>query len=641
MIKFILFINILFIITFSFIVKADVKPISSNNKDKIYSEDIILKIITIPGISEKIKFDPQYLPYIIYNEILFPNHKYFENIEKNWFELFNTDESYKNMIISNAYVILQEASDTKDVISRINSISYNLKYKLNNLDIKKLNLPELIKNGHLGDLDSIYKLIQYYENPEIDNYNPEQFESRYWLFQAIKFGSNEALLETGYDYPYSTRTELTYQDTSVKLDIASEKLAKFNNTVKPVCFLYKLMIKNKSNYSEFIIIDDNSLSGNTIVPQKISIKKDTNNYIFIELTSYADNNPLQVRSDYFSLNGEYLLSNSKSFTPDYFWNYRKTSRLSKTKSSINSTNSAVLYSTVIRKLPYKEALLTRLFLSSEHRLKAVDNFTVKLNFEKPNYPESDELFKERSMKNFHIFSFLNNCYDRISKFLILDYTKSQNELFINKSDLVNIINRNKRFERLFSENLLASDTWWQINNDDENLKVIYNEYSKLDDFTYLITIKTEIPELNLLLVCSGIEKNNSSCYALQAKYTGENSNKSYYFITDDYTEIIFPYAYKFTLKNKKTYIYIDYLSCNHGRIKLIDVFDDFFNYIGTIHQNYFEHLLPDNEIFLELLNPDFKEWPDCSTIYKHFYPDPVDVLIEQFRKDNFYNNLTF
>ncbi|MDR1606795.1 MAG: hypothetical protein LBT38_00070 [Deltaproteobacteria bacterium] len=639
--KNIIIFNIIIILSLSCIIKASGIDLYSSNKNKIYPEDIILELINYPDMLNGIKFDRNVLPYIIYSEILFPERQLFNNIEfgKNWLDKFETDESYRNSIIFEASEVISLAKLTKGMIEEKFLRDYNLKYnQKTKLDIKEEDLTNLIKKGKLGDLDSIYKLIQYYENPKSKDYNPEQYERNYWLFQAIKFDSKEALLEVGYEYPYSTRAELRYKNTLIRLDTGCEKLIKVNHFLKPACFIYKLEIKNKSNNKEYIVIDDNSLSGNSIVPQKISIVKNKNNEIYIELTSYSDNNTISVRTDFFSLAGDYLFSNSKENTLHYFWNFRKATLINNLPTVIDSKNFTLLDSVTIRKLPYKEAILTRLLLSNDQELKALDNFNLKLDLMPLNEIKPESLCQARGDKNFIISTFLRQSYKRLSRFFHLISINDQIDGYSNKSDIIDIIKLRKYRDIFYSKFYCGENNSDFITKSIDNLKIISKEYLKLDDFTYLIPLKTEIPELDFLLVCSGLRKERSSCYALQARYIGQKIKNTYYFISDEYTTILFPYAYKALNKNNKTYIFIDYLSCNHGRDKQLDVFDDSFNHLGIIYKDYYENILYDDNLFASVLNHDTKEWSDCMNVYKHFYPDPIDVLIEKARKEFLYIN---
>jgi hypothetical protein len=56
------------------------------------------------------------------------------------------------------------------------------------------------------------------------------------------------------------------------------------------------------------------------------------------------------------------------------------------------------------------------------------------------------------------------------------------------------------------------------------------------------------------------------------------------------------------------------------------------------HEDYFENILHDDKLFASILKHDTKKWSDCINVYKHFYPDPIDVLIEKSRKEFLYND---
>jgi hypothetical protein len=73
------------------------KEFCSKYLNKIYPEDIILKLIKHPETTKIFKFDIHDVPYIIYSEILFPDNQSLNVIfENNWFEKF---EKMKNIKI--------------------------------------------------------------------------------------------------------------------------------------------------------------------------------------------------------------------------------------------------------------------------------------------------------------------------------------------------------------------------------------------------------------------------------------------------------------------------------------------------------------------------------------------------------------
>jgi hypothetical protein len=152
-------------------------------------------------------------------------------------------------------------------------LAYNAKY--GNVDMPTIARDEIAdyeRRANSGDVAAMRELRRYYEFPDPGSYNPEQAESRYWLSREIAAGDEGAMLEAGYGRPYSVRTELVYDGTSVAMDVACEGIVGQDGAPYPACFLYNLLIGDNPARVGHLVLDQDHLSGLSVRPQIIALR---------------------------------------------------------------------------------------------------------------------------------------------------------------------------------------------------------------------------------------------------------------------------------------------------------------------------------------------------------------------------------
>jgi hypothetical protein len=85
---------------------------------------------------------------------------------------------------------------------------------------------------------------------------------------------------------------------------------------------------------------------------------------------------------------------------------------------VAANNFILVNSVCIRKLPYKEALLTRLLISNEQKITALDNFISKLILIPLERIENEIACQIIGGKNYISNNFLINSYLRLLKYII-------------------------------------------------------------------------------------------------------------------------------------------------------------------------------------------------------------------------------
>jgi hypothetical protein len=281
-----------------------------------------------------IKSDENIAQYIKYGKLL------------NFFEECATADEGENSQCDAMFI--KWAKEAYELILERNKIDYVSKF---GPVISKINDEKALKNfknkANNGDLEAIFELQRYYENPENKDYDPEHREARKWLLKGVEYGSKLAMEELGYDYPYIGETTLANGDDYVSVYAVCNGFNKnTKSSTNSNCHMYFLTfykselinklkdnesnLRNDLNYDNFVIryaILVNSLSEKmSYKPRKLAFVKVKNN-IFVELVSELESyDGKKIRKDYFTIDGKYCGSNSEKYTQAYFYDFKSLSK---------------------------------------------------------------------------------------------------------------------------------------------------------------------------------------------------------------------------------------------------------------------------------------------------------------------------
>ncbi|MDR1084979.1 MAG: hypothetical protein LBP22_09015, partial [Deltaproteobacteria bacterium] len=290
-----------------------------SEKKRIYIEDLVLDWLKDDNHPPQLDEIGPLLGYVVYEEIYAKSYPNPKNYTKEYYSIEETNLPLVGNVVS---FFDREVRAAQERIYQKAVLNYLTKYGPNRPVIKKEEVAAFKKRAEKGDIQAIWELRRYYEHPDTENYNPEQTEARFWLFKAIEAGDEAAMLEAGYDRPYTVRTKLSYRQTAVILDAHCEKIDQSGSRPRPACFLFNLVISDQPKVVGHIILDQDHLSGRSLTPKELALKR-INGQVMVELTSYADFDPDLKRRDYFDLTGRYVGRSGADFFADYFWNYHQ------------------------------------------------------------------------------------------------------------------------------------------------------------------------------------------------------------------------------------------------------------------------------------------------------------------------------
>lgn len=641
-----------------------------------YIEDF-LKEISLENLDF---FMPQHtkllLPYFIYSDKYFNKSRNIPTIQDCFARKINSKRSKNGSLFAqyNFFKELESAVYLRRIILDSASFAYQVKYgSINRQPIDKLDIPEYENRAKNGDILAMHELRRYYEYPS-NEYNPEQTQARFWLFKAIEEGDEGAMLEAGYDRPYSVRSELKYNKTTIAIDVACDGIDKSGQSPYPGCFLYNLMIDVNSEQTGYLVLDSNHLSGNTIRPQEMAIVN-ANGNIQIQLTSFADKLPNRVRKDYFSLNGIYLGSDHIEFSSDYFWNFRGLGTLARSEFKVIKTqNLKMIQRTKIRTLPYAESFLFwEMEYPLEKRLKGLDHLMIQECFHSDTETIKSESCKRRRANQDAYFEKEEMFFARLNKFFPVDpYAKLR---LSNRapSGLSQIEMRYSKIKFSFMKypcgyhppRTEKSEFFSYCNYIDA-----FNAYEKFDDRpTYIIEKGSNIKSIRMLQVCRyfgnfkinhNYTENQSPCYATQIRVKTQYGY-TYHYVVNKIEHITGPQSKHMigssinmaqaNLIDKKNYIILsnvfdsDYGYIDRDQVR-VDVFDDEFHYIGSNNPILSNSMisgykpLPNNFII------QLKQWvkdrslttlQDLFLYFDFVHPLCGDIIIEQRRRQKSQN----
>jgi hypothetical protein len=571
---------------------------------------------------------------------------------------YNKDATFYDMFYSR----LRKADIIRSYIIRQAHLSHLTKYGyINTPIITKEEIPLFVERANQGDLVAMFELRRYYDFPR-DDYDPEKTMSRYWLFKAIEAGDENAMLEAGYERPYSVRTQLKYRDVNISLDVSCEGVVRSDSFSGPACFLYTLFIGPNSPRNGHIILDENHVKSGSIRPQFLALKE-ISDQVLIELTSYPDNIPTEYRQDYFDLDGRYLGSNKADNSSAYFWNYRLSS-FPPISSVIDASKGKDLLQTKIRRWPYVEAFLfwEREF-PKQKRLTALDNL-IMLTENESAATETDQI-RERIDKECHQvrdnmwqeLQYGPLFYDRLNKLITLDLyeemrlnNRDKSTLTPLELDLLRV-----RLTKYFCPSKSARDTFSRMEHPEE----AYDAYEKLDERpSYIAEYGSENPAIRILQICRYVEKNSTflkaPCFAAQVRFKTDIGYKYHYIINSlnfmipnnaDYNEIspldmMSTDIHERKLEDNKSYFILFsnfWYSIGFQEMdnKRIDVFDDKFNYLGSNNVAFSTFFISNAKqlpLFLDkqINSLKFQISLYYDPDYKYYmYPEPSDIIFFQ------------
>jgi hypothetical protein len=562
----------------------------------------------------------------------------------------------------------------KAIIDRAYS-NYLSKYQTVQRDIiNKTEISDYEKRAKLGDLIAISELRRYYEYPKRDDYNPEQTEARFWMFKAIELGDEESMLEAGYERPYSVRSELSYGDLIIAVDVACDGIGDSESTPYPGCFLYNLLVGENLAQIGYLVLVKDHLSKLSTRPQIVSVIK-IQNQVMVELTSFADGEPLNVRRDYFSLEGQYLGNNQSISSANYFWNFRGLSSPAKAElQMINTSDSEIISQITIRTLPYIESFLFwEIDYPDEKRLKGLDEI-IPIKDRPQNFGNMPtEVCKQIRIK----FSELS------AKNIVF---RKRMESFFN----IDLYSGIRIDSKAYSTLLPLEKGYYKLNYDYlydpckfHSPRSLFNELFFLCDSTnaftayenlkqrptYLIELGSDIETVRMLQVCrylnhftidDGYYSNPPPCYAIQIRAQTKDGYKYHYVInavpqaTDPkfcshgmYSSINIAKADEI---DGNDYFVLSNLLDNAQELTetnssiRVDVFDEEFRYLGSNNPAFSKIMVPGYKNLPDGFAKQLNRWFQSNGVmsyrpisdggYHSAYPECADIIIEQRRHLN-------
>jgi hypothetical protein len=641
-----------------------------------YVEQFIMKM-SLDKENPPIEPEAQHLlPYLIYKDK-------FTTIIKNGYNLWTmkdcqyAEKNFKHFNYRYYYSVfkfeLDGAQFVRDAIMEQAIMAYEAKYgHVQRPPINKADVPAYENLARHGDLAAMFELRRYFEYPLAEDYNPEQTAARYWLFKAIEAGDEASMLEAGYDRPYSVRSELTYQNATIVMEVACEGINKAGPEPYPACFLYNLLIGENPGQVGHLILDQDHLSGNTIRPQIMSITQ-IDRQVVVELTSFADKFPERKRRDYFSLEGKYLGSNSADFSPSYFWNYRTMSAFTRHEfQTIESKESKVISPTIVRTLPYVESFLFwEIDYHGESRLQALDDI-LPLPERPPDFGKmTNEECKRNIKKQLKYYDDEMIYYERMNKIFKLDL---YGILRIANRETKNLTPLEVGYARKQSQYVKDSCQYhsprsiYSITRSFCNYIEAFKAYENLTyRSTYLVESGSDIESAKVLQVCRyygyfntdlSYRENPYPCYALQIRIKSNYGYKYHYVInvipfneTTQSKHVIqskLQIAKADLFDGKDYFILSSLLSYRHvlferDQVRL-DIFDEEFRYIGSNIPTLSNLMVPDFKLLPDGFTKQLDQWlksnvlqtspPDPIDYFFLIYPECGDVIVEQRRHKN-------
>jgi hypothetical protein len=602
------------------------------------------------------------------------------------------DDTWIVAIFKNEF---QHAYYIKKLILSHALLVYNVKYgNTSRPEIDQDEIPIYEERANSGDLGAIFELKRFYEYPDINYYNPEQTESRYWLFKAIEAGDEASMYEAGYDRPYSVRTELTYEETTVAVDVACVGIVKSGNSTMPACFLYNILFGENSSQVGHLVLVEDLLSGLPMRPQFIVLIK-LKDQVFVKLVSYSDKFRDRKRLDIFSIDGEYLGSDIQGASADYFWNYRlRFPPVSNTlPQHIRSiTNDGEIIETAkIRLLPYVESFQ---FWEAEFPKMNVLQALNKI------YPLNDanniDCSGDISLQLSVISENENEFFDRMNKFYQLDLYQ---DIRINARERTSLSGIERGyFAPEFQHNpcreyipprafipTLTRDSPYHCDPIEA-----FKAYEQLGDRpSYVIELGSQVESVQMFQVCRylgnfpEIEQDSFEassyapelpipCYAIVVRANTEDGFR-YHFVINSISKVETPEVSNvitrstlymkqgddgnsyFVLLNelRSSFSNISYenFPCHNASCRA-DVFDDQFLYLGStddVFSSGYEDIIsmsmvPGYKRLPKILLEQLAKWqrsglvfsnihePD-DLLYYFVYPDCSDIIVEQHRNN--------
>jgi hypothetical protein len=568
-------------------------------------------------------------------------------------------------------------------------LAYNLKYGntvMPEISQNEISIFEARANN--GDLEAILKLKQYYEYPNNNYYNPEQTEARYWLFKAIEAEDEASMLEAGYERPYSVRTELNYEGTTIAVDVACEGIVRTGHSVLPACFLYNILIGENPGQVGHLVLDEDHLSGKSVRPQFLALKK-YHNQVIVELISYSDNFGDRIRKDYFSLDGEYLGSDTPGDSADYFWNYRLRSLSPSngfTQFSLDGSERVdILIDRVkIRILPYVESFL---FWETEYPKRNVLQAMDRIFFRAEECTQVFSEDVEQATVNYENETLL---YGRMMKYFNLDMFAS---LRLNTRDRASLTGIEEGyfapdFRYNPCQNFLPTRAFVFpgsiITPNECNPAESFQAYEELKGRpTYVIELGSQVESIKMLQVCRYLgtfpqTKQNSlddsplyspefpiPCYALLLRAKTKGGFK-YHFVINSINKVVTQHVSnnitRSTLYTKNDddgnvyFVLLNELRRTHLDSRRnycrVDIFDDQFQYLGSTDDARYSNsqalismsMVPEYQPLPKIIIDKFNKSEGWSIFenpylpndlsYYYVYPECSDIIIEQHRRNS-------
>ncbi|MDR1040764.1 MAG: hypothetical protein LBR80_11505 [Deltaproteobacteria bacterium] len=638
-------------------------------------EDFIQKLILEQRNAPLTRDTLAILPYLLYRELLLKrtSDHYVGSTADHCLKLDMVVDSlsyYSHFKFEFDYAWLLESAMKTEAFR-----SYQAKYA--NIDgppIDRADIPAYEERAGRGDLEAMHELRRYYEYPERDDFNPELTEARFWMFKAIEAGDEASMLEAGYDRPYSVRSELSYGDTTVAIDVACEGIDRSGHEPYPACFLYNLLIGENPGQVGHLVLDQDHLSGVSVRPQIIAFKR-IEGQIVLELFSFADRSRDGARRDYFSLEGRYLGSDRTEFGPDYFWNYHGLAASAKSGLKvIDGSEEVALASVRVRTLPYIESFLFwETEFPAERRLRGLDG----MDFSADGYSLPDDVADNGLEYCDRMAEKTRERYDQEQSFFL----RMQGFLEIDPFEYSRIDNRdpstisplekgysgvNSLFYGVPCQYGLPRLLWSRARFHCEGARA-FEAYEELDGRpSYVIEVGSEVESVRMLQVCrylghysmDSVDPDNPDpCYTVQIRKETEDGY-NYHYIANAVHKPLGGSNYKpiihSTIKEAKA----DVLDGNRyllvyerlmGLEKLLghfefrlDVFDEDLVYLGSTNHLLSKSLVPG----YHRLSPSFDKqldewirkdvlwrWPD-ALVFDLAYPECGDVVAEQRRNRN-------
>jgi hypothetical protein len=556
---------------------------------------------------------------------------------------------------------------------------YIIKYgSLDVPPIKHTDIPVYEEQASKGNLDAIRELIRYYQFPDETSYNPEQTEARFWLFKAIELGDISAMLEVGYDRPYSVRSELIYGNTTIAIDAVCEGIDQTGKTPYPACFLYNVLIGANPNQIGHLILDVNHLSRLSVRPQKLSIMQ-VENSVFVELISYSDAKREHIRKDYFDLDGNFLGSDQDSATTDYFWNYHVNSPNIlpyNIQFDTNLVEAELVLEVDVRTMPYVESFL---FWETEFPilkyLKAL-NYILQPSLNCPPYLQG-----KIPLDGKQIVAYYNqqmHFYDRMNLYFPLD-PYIERRLNTRELSTLSSIETGYHTQELRND---PCDNFIPARSDVLPLKIYpalkcnneaaFRAYEALEHRpTYVIELGSELESIRMLQVCrynstftdEFIDSSNpdkvldpssypSPCFVVQLRVETDSGYK-YHYVVNVLPNIhirrstvfarkaeFFDFKEYFLLVNEVTAD--NYLNLSSSDYYRADIFDNNYNYIGSSNPVLSRIMVPEPKSLPENFNRQFLEWLRDGHLFQntnfnddgyfsYVYPECGDLIVLQRR----------